>query len=92
MVAEGMAGQILFMSLKCTQTKKMFAPEPLQQQQHSSGTSLVFRNEHTKMNTISRFKFSFSHFSSAWCYRTDKKKKKQGRGTEIYIPANFIST
>lgn len=56
----------------------MFAPEPLQQQQHSSGTSLVFRNEHTKMNTISRFKFSFSHFSSAWCYRTDKKKKSRG--------------
>lgn len=60
----------------------MFAPEPLQQQQHSSGTSLVFRNEHTKMNTISRFKFSFSHFSSAWCYRTDKKKKKS-RGEEL---------
>lgn len=61
----------------------MFAPEPLQQQQHSSGTSLVFRNEHTKMNTISRFKFSFSHFSSAWCYRTDKKKKKKSRGEEL---------
>lgn len=34
MVAEGMEGQILFMSLKCTQAK-MFTPEPQQQQQRS---------------------------------------------------------
>lgn len=58
MVAEGMEGQILFMSLKCTQAK-MFTPEPQQQQQHSEN---LLRNEQKIESQDSSFFFPSPFF------------------------------
>lgn len=75
MVAEGMAVQILFMSLKCAQTK-MFAPEP---QQHSEELTEppapgVFTNEQYNLQIQGVF-FIFYFFAQPGCYRLEKKIK-----------------
>lgn len=89
MVAGGMADQILFMSLKCTQTK-MFAPEPRQHSEDraAAGISRVFRNEqrieyNLKIQGV-LFAFFLSFFSTFLLSLVVIGQKKKTKMKAIY--------